>query len=118
MDKLDYLLWIVALVVQGFLSVSILYMHRDGGGSAAAVSMLDSNLAQLESNVVGTAQQARAVANARAALRGMQDRIERLTYLYRQAAIIGLLTLLFQATVILRLHLRMRGAGSARQAPP
>ena len=115
MDKLDYLLWAVALVLQGFLSLGVLYMYGGAhteGDASKAMSALHQRLAQHEGATALDEKEARrSMELASAALRGMEDRIAQLTRLYRQAAIVGLLSLCFQGVVIWRLHARVRAKG-------
>jgi hypothetical protein len=113
MDKLDYLLWSVALVMQGILSLSVLYMYggtRSAAEATVAMSALHESLARLEGAATREGSDSRRLIElTRAALYGMQEQIARLRSLYRQAAIIGLLGLCFQGVVIWRLHSRIRG---------
>lgn len=111
MDKLDYVLIVLAVAIQLFLSAGVLYLGGRGGPETTySITELDTRLSDMavESGDPQTTEWRRWINVARAALLGMDQQIERLRRMHRDSAILGLLVVFFAMIVIARLHLRVR----------
>ena len=114
MDKLDYVLVVLAVAIQLLLSAGVLYLGGRGGPETTySVTELDTKLSDIavESGDSNATEGRRWISMARGALLGMDQQIERLRRMYRNSAILGLLVIFFAMIVIARLHFRVRKQG-------